>query len=361
MKMEISHYNLSPERIESILQELGYKLLDRGQYWHANAAYRNGDNSTALQIWKNSGVWRDFVEGSVPLPFVKLLEAHLGTNNKEVIGKYLSLDSLTESFERQPSQEDRITMEKTFDSEILEDLFPHYKFYNDKGISSDILKFLKGGLATKGQMYQRFVFPIYNNHGQIHGFSGRDMSNRENAPKWKHIGRKSNWIYPYYVPNEKGLVVQDVIEEKQSVILVESIGDLLNLNQHGFYNVLVTFGLDISPKMICHLIGVNVEKIIISFNNDYDKSINRGARASVKSYLKLLNHFNFNDLFICLPTKIDFGEMNSKDFKDWSEKCECASPNRAKSILDFALKMKKSKDLPANLIKNIKILESYAK
>lgn len=359
--MEISHYNLSPEKIESILQELGYKLIDRGQYWHANAAYRSGDNSTALQIWKNSGVWRDFVEGSVPLPFVKLLEAHLGTNDKSVLGKYLSVDSFIGDTSREPNQEDRITMEKVFDEEILEDLFPHYKFYNDKGIDSSVLKLLKGGLATKGQMYQRFVFPIYNNHGQIHGFSGRDMSSRENVPKWKHMGRKSNWIYPYYVPHEDGSLVQKSIEEKNSVILVESIGDLLNLNQHGFYNVLVTFGLDVSPKMICHLIGINVEKIIVSFNNDYNKSINRGARASVKAYLKLLNHFNFNDLFICLPTKIDFGEMNSEDFKKWDEKCQCSLPDRAKSILEFAIKMKESNSLSANLIKNIKILESYAK
>ena len=37
---------------------------------------------------------------------------------------------------------------------------------------------LKGGLATRSQMYQRFVFPIYNQYKQIHGFSGRDMERR---------------------------------------------------------------------------------------------------------------------------------------------------------------------------------------
>ena len=66
------------------------------------------------------------------------------------------------------------------------------KFYNDKGIDSSILKKLKGGLATKGKMYQRFVFPIYNQHKQIHGFSGRDMATSKDRPKWKHIGRKKS-------------------------------------------------------------------------------------------------------------------------------------------------------------------------
>ena len=73
-------------------------------------------------------------------------------------------------------------MEKTYDDSMLEDLFPHYDFYNQKGIDTEILMSLKGGLATQGQMYQRFVFPIYNSDRKIHGFSGRDMAQRDNAP-----------------------------------------------------------------------------------------------------------------------------------------------------------------------------------
>tara|TARA_R110001592_G_scaffold130031_7_gene343079 strand:- start:3646 stop:4719 length:1074 start_codon:yes stop_codon:yes gene_type:complete len=356
MKMEISHYNLDPERIQQILEELGYNLTDRGQYWQSNAVYRNGSNNTALQIWKNSGVWRDFVEGTMPLPFVKLLEAHLGTNNKDVLKKYMTLEH--KPTEKIPAQEDRIVMEKLYDTEILEDLFPHYDFYNRKGIDSAILEFLKGGLATKGKMYQRFVFPIYNEHSQIHGFSGRDMSSRD-GPKWKHMGRKSGWIYPYYVPDHKIFPVQEAIQESSSVILVESIGDLLNLHQHGFKNVLVSFGLELSPKILCHLMSLNVKKIIISFNNDSHKSINRGARAAVKNYLKLMNHFDFEQIRICLPTKNDFGDMTSEDFEDWQGKCDYSPTDRAKSILDFANKMNNSNDLPKNLVKNIKILKKY--
>ena len=352
--METSHYNLDTERIKQILEELGYNLTDRGQYWQSNAVYRNGSNNTALQIWKNSGVWRDFVEGTMPLPFMKLLEAHLGTNNQEILKKYLSFDH--KPVEKIPSQEDRIIMEKLYNENILDDLFPHYDFYNKKGIDDHVLKFLKGGLATKGKMYQRFVFPIYNEHSQIHGFSGRDMGDRGGA-KWKHMGRKSSWIYPYYVPEHKIFPVQEAIQESRSVIIVESIGDLLNLNQHGFKNVLVSFGLDISPKLLCHLMSLDVEKIIISFNNDNNKSINRGARAAVKNYLKLLNHFDFEQVYICLPTKTDFGEMLPEDFKDWSSKCKCNLIDRAKSILDFSKKMENSDDLPKSLVKNIKILE----
>ena len=348
--------NLSPERIKEILGELGYKLTDRGQYWHSNAAFRNGDNATALQIWKNSGVWRDFVENTPPLPFAKLLETHLGTNDTKVLSKYLSYDYKAST--PSSTQDDRLKMEKIYEPSLLDELFPHYDFYNQKGISNTPLKRLQGGLATKGQMYQRFVFPIYNEHEQIHGFSGRDMTARSNAPKWKHIGRKTNWIYPYYISHKGEFFTQNSIIAHKSVILVESIGDLLSLNEHGFDNVLVSFGLDISPKLLCHLISLDVERIILAFNNDSDKALNRGARASVKNYLKLLNHFDFEQLHICLPTQTDFGEMKADDFDQWRDKCKEGSASRALSILQFAEKMAESKDLPATLIKNIKLLRN---
>ena len=75
--------------------------------------------------------------------------------------------------------------------------------------------------------------------------------------------------------------------------------------------------------------------------------------------LKLLNHFDFDQLSICLPTKNDFGEMNEDDFESWLSKCKSNEKENAKSILSFAKKMADSKDLPASLIKNIKILNSH--
>ena len=69
------------------------------------------------------------------------------------------------------------------------------------------------------------------------------------------------------------------------MIFVESIGDLLNLNENGYHNVLVTFGLDISTKLICATLSLNLKSIIISLNNDSNSERNRGLEASVKNYL----------------------------------------------------------------------------
>ena len=44
------------------------------------------------------------------------------------------------------------------------------------------------------------------------------------------------------------------------VIIVESIGDCLSLIEKGFNNVLVSFGLDISSKLLCAIVGFNFKK-----------------------------------------------------------------------------------------------------
>ena len=47
---------------KEVLENLGYRLKDHGSYWRTNAVYRSGDNSTALQIYKDTGVWKDYVD-----------------------------------------------------------------------------------------------------------------------------------------------------------------------------------------------------------------------------------------------------------------------------------------------------------
>jgi hypothetical protein len=309
---------MSPEKIKDILVSLGYRLDDRGAYWQTNALFRHGDNRTALQIYKDSGVWRDYVHNTPYLKLEVLIAKTLGTEDPKVLGQYVQEGEL-DGLHGAHGGGEKLQMEKIYDNDCLNKLLPHYDFYEERGITQDTLKHLKGGLATSGQLYQRFVFPIYNKDGQIHGFSGRDTANKDTRPKWKHIGRKSNWLYPLYVPQAQGSW-RDRIEEADSLILVESIGDLLSCHQHEIFNVAVSFGLDISPSLICEMVEINPSKITISFNNDSGKECNRGLDASIKNFLKLLNHFDQDKISICLPTKNDFGDMKAQDFEQWKLK-----------------------------------------
>tara|TARA_Y100000592_G_C5482355_1_gene326453 strand:+ start:21294 stop:22343 length:1050 start_codon:yes stop_codon:yes gene_type:complete len=347
---------MTQDKIREILESLGYKLFDRGAYWQTNAIFRNGDNKTAIQIYKDSGVWKDHVSQTSFMPLKKLIELTLGTNDKNVIKKYISNeepDFYISAESNKPAA--KITMDKVYSEDSLSRLFPHFDFYTARGISEATLKFFKSGLATSGPMYQRFVFPIYNEHGQIHGFAGRDVSPpNKDRPKWKHVGKKTKWIYPYFL-NEK--FFENEITSKNQLIIVESIGDMLSLFENGFKNVLVSFGLDISPQLMCFLIRINPQKVILSFNNDEEKAENRGLNSCIKSYLKLLPYFNKNSIKICVPTKNDFGDMTQDDFSEWSSKLSnILKKDQLNDIFNMINTLEANKSLSSNILKNKKYL-----
>ena len=341
---------ISQEKIKECLTNLGYSLQDRGPYWQTNAIFRNGDNRTAIQIYKDSGVWKDHVQNSPFSPLKRLVEMTLGTNDPKELKKYLEDDDIGSNYNKKKFSE-KLEMEEIYPENCINKLLPHYKFYNDKNISSDILKSLKSGYATSGKLNNRFIFPIYNEHGQIHGFSGRDMSRSTSRPKWKHVGRKKGWVYPLYA-NPK---TKESINKTGEVIFVESIGDLLNLNQNGHNNVLVTFGLDISTKLICSTLSLNINKVVISLNNDSGSEKNRGLEASIKNYLKLLNYYDPDKISICLPTAKDFGDMSNNDFKLWNKKLQLTKPEKQKKFIINKIN-EIYKTLPKSLLKNKKII-----
>jgi len=166
------------------------------------------------------------------------------------------------------------------------------------------------------------VFPIYNLDNQIHGFSGRTVVNQDGVPKWKHLGRKTDWIYPHHLSHT-------YIEESKEVILVESIGDCMALYEAGFQNVLMLAGLDISSKVMSYLNSFNLDRIIVAMNNDKDKKTNSGGIATIKTVAKLSQIYDLNQICVNPPLANDFGDMLESDssdltiFERWhSRKCK---------------------------------------
>jgi hypothetical protein len=326
---------------KEILEDLGYKLSDCGNHWRTSALYRGGDNSTALQIYKDSGVWTDFVSEQSNQPFRRLIELTLKGQPERLKSVLTSLNSKPdELIEHKPQT--LIQMDKVYDESILDKLFPNYTFYNKKKISAETQKFFKVGLAGSGNMYRRMVFPIYNEHSQIVGFSGRKVDDGGQA-KWKHIGKKNNWVYPAYIPNAN--TVDSIINEKKEVYLVESIGDAIALYDQGIKNVLVIFGLSVSAAIITYLSGKNLDRIIIAGNNDFNSDVNRGLMASIKNYLKLSSYFDLDMLLIKIPPKgfNDLGEAHESesDLVSWS-KTETDQSKQRQFISDFVSKQSQS-------------------
>lgn len=342
---------MNSQDIESVLTELGYVLDDRGDYWQTNAVYRGGDNRTAVQIYKDTGVWKDYVQETGFLPLQALIEKSCEDLSKKDLDNILkNFNSITPATTQAKQQ--KYTTEEIYNEEELEKLLPHFQFYNERGISDEVLKKTKGGLSTQGQMYQRFVFPIYNEYGHITGFAGRDMINKEGRPKWKHIGKKTKWAYPYNHPNFSREKWQN-----KPIILVESIGDFLAIEENLKENCLVTFGLDISPSLINTLVEINPEKIFISLNNDATSKENRGLHSSIKNYLKLLSFFDPDKIKICIPIKNDFGEMSKQDFNEWASKKETINnKDQKEDIKKLAEKLTSENKISKNLSKKIKLI-----
>lgn len=304
---------------KQILEELGYKLIDCGNHWRTSAIYRDGNNATAVQIYKDTGVWTDYVAESGHKPLKHLIQLTLKGNKQKLNSVLKSLESEPDSLkEYKPNT--LIEMEKIYEDSILEKLFPNYNFYNKKNISDKTQTLFKVGLAGSGNMYRRMVFPVYNEHSQIIGFSGRKVDDG-NLAKWKHIGKKNNWIYPAYIPNKE--TVDELIDKSKEVYLVESIGDAMSLFDQGIKNVLVIFGLSVSASIISYLSGKEINNIIIAGNNDFNSDINRGLLASIKNYLKLSNYFDLDLLSIKVPPKgfNDLGDahQSDEDLISWSK------------------------------------------
>lgn len=297
--MEESQISMS--EVRQRLVELGYHLVDNGDHWRTSALYRGGKNPTSIFIYKNTGVWRDFgVDSNISYPFTKLLELTTGETGFE---KEFSC-SFIEGYKQ--FIQDYELMERIYPKSYLDKLLPNYHFYKQRGISEDTQKLYCCGLASSGKMYRRVTFPIFNESSQIIGWSGRTIENKSNVPKWKHLGKKRNWLYPYYMDD----IFNKACDYSKDIYLIESIGDSLALSENKIYNHFVLFGVSMSSKVLSKLIELNPERIIISLNNDSNKEYNTGMVNAVKIYLNLLSFFSKERVEILFPYQNDFGEWH---------------------------------------------------
>lgn len=298
------------ESVKSVLHEMGYVLIDKGTNYRSRPIYRDSDSADVLSIEKNTGRWYDFKE-RVGGSLEDLVKITLKLSNSNEVKDWLSKKSITinSTEEVKPVIEEP----KTYPKEYLTKLLPEHEYWTNRGVSLETLNTFRGGYVKTGKMAARYVFPIFDSKEEIVGFAGRDtINNLEDRPKWKLLGRKTNWCYPL-------LINKNIIKEEKHVYLVESIGDMLSLWDAGVKNVIVTFGLDLSSKVINYLLKIDIDKIVISFNNDSDKN-DAGNEAAKEAYKKLINYFDSKQITVKLPSKKDFGEMTKQEIIQWKNK-----------------------------------------
>lgn len=288
--------------VKEILTSIGYRLRDVGREFRTKPLYRDSDSDNVLSIKKDTGYWYDFKtnqHGS----FDKLIKITLNLDDAKA-EEYLK--NRNWQYESSGIEKEKLEELKVFPSELLDKLEKDHSYWLTRNINEETVSVFEGGVAKEGRMKDRYVLPIFNSKKQIVGFTGRDLTGTKKA-KWKHLGDKSKWVYPLYF-NKK-----EVLNAK-SVILVESVGDMLSLWQSGVKNSAVTFGLDINNSLLNLFIRMDLDTIYISFNNDENQAGNQAAK---KLYFKLLKFFDKNQIKVALPTKNDFGEMNKEEIQEW--------------------------------------------
>ena len=253
-------------------------------------------DSTVVDI---SGSFEDLIKLSMELSTIEEAKEYVSNN----------FNTFSVTYSKPKIKEARI-----LDSEFLNDLDKDHTYWAKRGIAEGTMQEFGGGVCNKGKMKNRYVFPIFDSDKRLIGVTGRYVKPLENKniPKWLHKGRTSEWKYPLQANYE-------ITKEKKEVFLIESIGDMLALWEAGIKNVLIVFGLNLSPPMISLLIKLDPNKIFISFNNDSYNN-NAGNKASQKAKFKLIKHFDPDTVEIKLPSKNDFGEMTTSEIKKWEER-----------------------------------------
>lgn len=279
------------------LREMGYKISHVSNGWaRTRPLYRDSDSDDALSINLSSGHCRDFVLArSFSFKTLVKMTKRIDSEDAEDWIKQLKVEFREDDPKREMNHR-----ENPLPKSMIYNLEGDHSYWNNRGISSSVLKNFDSGVCREGEMKDRYVFRIYSSRHRIIGLDGRDLINRENSKraKWKKIGKQKDWYFPRF--NEAEL-------ENKDIILVESIGDMLSLMECGIYNCIPCFTIHMNTTILLNLVRLNPKRIIISFNNDKN---GRGQEAMLKTKNRLDNLFS--NVLIKIPSMNDYNEILTK-------------------------------------------------
>lgn len=198
------------------------------------------------------------------------------------------------------------------------------KYFLDRGFSAEILcKYDVGECHIYGkEMYERAVVPVYDSaHQYMVGCSGRSTSKACSKCEGYHNGDCPNadylWQYSKWKHN-KGFKTQehlynlwyakDYIQQKKSIILVESPGNVWRLEESGIHNSVALFGsvLQDKQKLLIDLSGAMT--IYTLMDND-----DAGKKAAQNIYDKCHKTYNIYNIDIDHP---DVAEMSVQEVQE---------------------------------------------
>ena len=181
-----------------------------------------------------------------------------------------------------------------------------YDFLRKKGYSDDIL--IKSGLFSRNKFpyplfRNRIIFPVRNYRGQVIAFSGRDLSNKEGAPKY--INTPDTLIYSKRL-NLFGLYesLDELKKNGSSALICEGNFDVISMHQAGFKTAMASLGTAFTEDQ-AKLLSRYTDTVDLMFDSD------AAGQSSTDKVIGILNGMSF---------KIRI--HNLKTYKDASESLE---------------------------------------
>lgn len=277
--------------MDAVIEFLGVDLRWNGRYYVGPCPIHNGDNPNAFNLFPDGdsfpGYWVCHTRhceknGSGP---VKLISALMGWSTREVC-RWAQHQSFPAPKKVIKVSSKVINLDR---EQVRSTLVIPSRYYIEKGFSPQVLNDYDVGLCTNPhkEMYRRIVFPVYYINKCV-GCIGRtiDPVTKYN-PKWR--------------PN-KGFRIHKFLYNfdnlnSDTVIIVESCGNVLKLVQNGFKNVVGLFGSNIYRSQILDLKLKEVKRVLLCMDND---QAGREGEISIKEKLPFCVDFirfeGYNDI-----------------------------------------------------------------
>lgn len=134
-----------------------------------------------------------------------------------------------------------------------------------------IIKLSKDGKSYYDAFRERVMFPLWDHHGHVVGFTGRDLSGKSPA---KYYNSHESLVF-----NKRSLLyglhfARSYIRDRDQVIICEGNMDLISLHQNAFENSVAVMGVAMAPKNI-QLLASMTQNFYLALDSDL-----AGLRAS---------------------------------------------------------------------------------
>jgi len=278
------------------------------QFIRGPAPCHGGDNPTGFVYYHSTGRWKCWTnkcEEEYHGDIVGLIRAILDLNFFDAFqwGSNFVLNGNIDSSQLKALLEKRKSVKKAqtnywkdhnepkqvFSEETLKNLNSAARFASQRSLDSALFDSYGIGYAWRGPLTKRIVVPVRNIKGKIVGFSGRQLVENKDFPKWFHwpsgdrYGRFKTSIHLFNINNAFSYCIAN---DKSTYIIVEGPFDVIKMEMAGVHNSLCTFGNGISEGQMEILKQIGATRVLVAY--DGDDPGNKGADIAVKKLEKKL-------------------------------------------------------------------------